>query len=101
MVSSVDAAGGDPKDEGVTKSEQEIAQIDSVPSEGHDHREQRHDAHAGGDVQKSWAPCSEPEADEVEADDAPDGRVDLLLCAESRQQECRRIHAEELGGDCN
>ena len=41
---------------------------------------------------------SEPETDEVEADDAADGRVDLLLSAKSRAER-RRVHAEKLGDD--
>lgn len=70
-----------------------------MPSEGHDHRQQRNEAHACGNAQKSPAPSGEPQTNEVEADDAADGRVDLLLCAKSRQQERRKVHAEELGGD--
>ena len=98
-MSSVGAAGGNPKDDGVASSQQEIAQTDGVPGEGNGHREQRHEAHTGSDAQKSSAPCSEPQTNEMEADDTADGRVDLLLCTESRQQERRHIHAEELGGD--
>jgi hypothetical protein len=99
ISSSVGAAGGDPKDDGVGSSEQEVAQTDGVPGEWQDHREQRHEAHANGYVQKSLTPCRDPQTNEVQADDTADGRVDLLLCAESRQQERRHVHAEELGGD--
>jgi hypothetical protein len=35
----------------------------------------------------------------VEAHDAADDRVDLLLSAESRQRECRSVHAEEFRSD--
>jgi hypothetical protein len=96
-VSSVGAAGGDPKDDGVGSSEQEVAQTDGVPGEGQDHRDQRHEAHASGDVQKSLAPCCDPQTNEVQADYTADGRVDLLLCADSRQQE--RRHVQSLWSD--
>jgi hypothetical protein len=98
-ASSVGAAGGDPKDDGVGSSEQEVAQTDGVLGEWQDHREQRHAAHASGYVHKSLTPCRDPQTNEVQADDSADGQVYLLLCSESRQQERRHVHAEELGGD--
>jgi hypothetical protein len=96
---SVRAAGGEPKNDGVACAEQERAQTDVVPGEGQEHRKQRHEAHTDGDPQKKSAPCGKPEPDKVQADDAADNRVDLLLCSVTWQQQCRRVHTEEFSGD--